>query len=587
MSADFQKTKSDVLGALREVATLAEDAGANVLAKKLHDERIPRLEQERFHLVVLGEFNHGKTTFVNALLGTPVLPTGVTPTTAVIHHIEHGDRPAAVAVSTEGTPAPLELDGLTEYVVGGKAVRDAVRHLIVSYPAPLLADGVVLVDTPGVNDLNEARAEITYGYIPQADAVIFLLDAGQILKESERAFISGKLLSQSRDKVFFVINKMDLLSPEERDEALAYARMHLAKLAPDPKIYGISAQRALAGDRAASGIDPFLDELRTFLQDERGRVLLDNAIGDGLRTSEMLRTGIEVQRHALAMDDAELEKRLGALEADLEGSRRAVEERRQRVRESIARVKALVRADCEAFGKRFAAALPGEIEAAEAKELRRYLGGFVEEKFREFAEGEAEEVARKLEGVAEEAIAFLAEDAKARADRLGAALGPAAPKLDLSINTFAYDVGVFALGAFGITLMALSNVLVGGAMALAAPVLAWVFRGRADQKVKERAIEDAPKVVREAAAKMATAFEAQIDEFGERLSDFVARATEEMSRSIAEVVRAARDAKREGEDARVRLESSGGMALARLANVDQRLQAIRGALWGNGSSATS
>ena len=107
----------------------------------------------------------------------------------------------------------------------------------------------MLVDTPGVNDLNSARAEITYSYLPKADAILFLLDAGQILKESERSFIANKLLAHSRDKVLFIINKVDLLDDEEREEALAYARTHLGKLVDEPKVYAVSsAEKALEGD---------------------------------------------------------------------------------------------------------------------------------------------------------------------------------------------------------------------------------------------------------------------------------------------------------------------------------------------------
>ena len=63
-----------------------------------------------------------------------------------------------------------------------------------------------------MNDLSLQRADITYSYIPRADAVLFLLDAGQILKESERVFLNDKLLKASRDKIVFVITKWDLLS---------------------------------------------------------------------------------------------------------------------------------------------------------------------------------------------------------------------------------------------------------------------------------------------------------------------------------------------------------------------------------------
>ncbi len=575
----FPREKAAVLAALREVAQLAEDAGAGSLSRRLSRERIPHLEEERFHLVVLGEFNHGKTTFVNALLGAPVLPAGVTPTTAVIHHLVHGSTPSAAAVSHDGTRLALTVSELGDYVVGGKAARDDVRYVEVRHPAPLLAGGVVLVDTPGVNDLNLSRAEITYSYIPRADAVLFLLDAGQILKESERAFLEQKLLAASRDKVLFVVNKIDLLSPAEREEALAYATTNLARLVPSPRVYAVSAQRALAGDRVGGGLEPFLADLTKFLADERGRILLDNALEEGLRAGETLRRSFDVQRRALALDATDLDRRLRSLESDLEGAGGAASERERRVRERLAAVKALVRRDTTDFGDRFARALPAEIEAGKAEDLKKYLPGFIEERFRSFAEQQAEDIASRLEEVAEEAIAFLEQDARASAARLTETLGPASPELNLDVNTFAYDVGVFALGAFGIGVMALSNVLVGGALTLAAPVLAYVFRDRADKEVRRRASEAAPAAVREAAAKMADLLDARIDEFGDRLAHFVTTASDELTRSVAEVLRAASVAKREGDAAREDLERRTAMSSAQLAACIGRMDAQRKGLW--------
>ncbi len=573
--------KKEALRSLRDVAALADEAGAKSLARKLRDDRIPRLRDERFHLVVLGEFNHGKTTFVNALLGAPLLPMGVTPTTAVIHHVAHGVDKKAKAIG-EGTEKELAIADLEQYEVGGSAAADAVKHLDVLYPAPFLEEGVVLVDTPGVNDINEARAEITYGYIPRSDAILFLLDAGQILKESERSFVASKLLAQSRDKVIFVVNKMDILDEEEREEALAYARLNLGKLMDDPIVFGVSAEQALEGDRSTSGMDALTDHLQTFLRDERGRVLLDNALGDGIRTAATLKTGIEVQKRALAMDQSELDRRLKTLEEDLEQSAERMAERKARIKESVSAVKAVVRADVEGFARRFADQLPGEIDQSDAKDLRKHLAGFIEEKFKDLAEQQAEAIAVRLEKVAEEAIAFVTEDASARAEHLRAVLGDDATELDLDVNTFAYDVGVFAVGAFGVTLMVLSNVLVGGALALAAPVLALVFRGRADKQVKERAKEEAPKLVLEAANKMADAFDERIDEFGVRLVEFVTRANEEMTRSIAELVRMAREAKGQGAQAQTKLEGDVGMTLVRLIEVEGRMQTMRTGLWSEG-----
>ncbi|MBX3274308.1 MAG: dynamin family protein [Sandaracinaceae bacterium] len=581
--SDYQGVKREVLASLREVAELADGTGASSLADRLESDRIPRLEQERFHLVVLGEFNHGKTTFVNALLGAPVLPVGVTPTTAVIHHVVHGPAPHARAVGG-GEDHDVPVEDVADYVVGGKAAAEEVRYLEIDYPAAILEGGVVLVDTPGVNDLNSARAEITYSYLPRADAILFLLDAGQILKESERAFIANKLLAQSRDKVMFIINKIDLLDDEEREEALAYARTHLAKLVPEPKVFTLSAERALAGEADASGLTHLVGELRTFLTEERGRVLLDNALDAGLRAAATLEQSIKVQRRALEMDHAELERRLAALETDLSGSVELADRRERQIRESLAGVKALVRRETVEFGKRFALALPGEIEGSKAEDLKRYLPSFMEERFRSFADQQGEELAKRLEKVAEEAIAFVTEDATEQRRKLEELLGGTGPDVDLSVNTLAYDVGVIALGAFGIGIMALSNIFVGGAMTLAAPVLAYFFRGRADREMKKRAMEEAPEAVRQAAGKLADAFDKQIDEFGDKLVEFVRAANEETTRSIAEVVRAARTARAAGAEELEELTQTVGGALGRLKVVTDRMAAQRRSLWTNGGS---
>src|SRR6185295_16441862 len=94
----------------------------------------------------------------------------------------------------------------------------AVHHVDLRAPVAILDDKLTIVDTPGVNDINEQRAEITYGYIPRADAALFLLDATQILTASERQFLEERILRSSRDRLIFVIAKIDLLDEGELAE---------------------------------------------------------------------------------------------------------------------------------------------------------------------------------------------------------------------------------------------------------------------------------------------------------------------------------------------------------------------------------
>src|SRR5438445_9105962 len=97
-----KQAKREIVARFQHLAELAESVGMVTLARDIRATRIPKLESERFHLVILGEFNHGKSTFVNAMLGQDVLPTGITPTTASINHVVHADHPTARVVLTSG-----------------------------------------------------------------------------------------------------------------------------------------------------------------------------------------------------------------------------------------------------------------------------------------------------------------------------------------------------------------------------------------------------------------------------------------------------------------------------------------------------
>ena len=190
-------------------------SGPRALRERVDRELVRKLEEDRFHLVVVGEFNHGKTTFVNALLGAARAARRR-------HADDRGHPPHPLGRASRGhrrrrrtaRARPIPFEEAKRFAVGGGAVDGTdVDYLEIGYPAPLLQERILLVDTPGVNDLSLQRADITYSYIPRADAVLFLLDAGQILKESERVFLNDKLLKASRDKIVFVITKWDLLSP--------------------------------------------------------------------------------------------------------------------------------------------------------------------------------------------------------------------------------------------------------------------------------------------------------------------------------------------------------------------------------------
>jgi small GTP-binding protein len=561
----FRERRKDVTSALRSLGALASGLGAASLRERIDRDLVQKLEEDRFHLVVVGEFNHGKSSFVNALLGRKALPVGVTPTTAAIHHLTYAEVPNATIVFADKSRKPLPFEEVSSFAVGGSRAgstnhqssaasgatdlsSSTVDHLEVGYPAALLREGIVLVDTPGVNDLSHQRADITYSYIPRADAVLFLLDAGQILKESERIFLQEKLLKASRDKIIFVITKWDILSASEQAEALTYAKTQLASLHEAPVVYPVSAENALAGSAGKeSGMPELVAYLTNFLAEERGRIQLGNALREGLGVCEVLGKGQLARKRALAMQTDELDRRIAVLASDLQGHSATTEQRRSRVREELASIKTGARKDLERFADELSARLPTVIDEAKREDLGKYLPAFLEDTFKKWGEAQAKELSAQLEALAEKTIALMKDDAAASSAKIASALGTEVKPLDVQVDTLRYDIGVGALFAAGLLGLVFVNLATGLVLMTAAPVLAFFLKDRVDAEYKKRAKEAGPAVIKAAAASIAPRMDEMIDAFGKRLDEWIVQASNELYVGVLEILRNTQTQRRSGE----------------------------------------
>ncbi len=582
MLEGFRERKLDVTVALQELSDIAGGLGAKSLKERLDRDLVKKMEEDRFHLVVVGEFNHGKSSFVNALLGETVLPVGVTPTTAAIHHLKYADTPEATVVYSSGKRESIPFGDTRKFAVGGGTSPDDVDYLEVGYPAPLLKERILLVDTPGVNDLSLQRADITYSYIPRADAVLFLLDAGQILKESERQILNDKLLKASRDKIVFVITKWDILNEDEKKEALAYARTQLANLVKDPVVFPISAETALQGGKMAeSGMPELLAHLTTFLAEERGRILLDNALGEGLNVAALLGKGVDARRRSLAMKTDELERRIKMLEEDLAGAAGTIEQRRIKIREEISGIKVSAQKDLDHFVEETIRQLPNVIDSAKREDLRKFLPAFLQDTFKTWAEAEGKEIGSKLEALAEKTIALIKEDANDATKRVAQTLGQEVKKLDVQIDTFRYDAGVAAVLLVGIGTAVAGSLMIGAAIALlGAPALALFVRERVDAEYKKQAKEQAPDVIRNAAKQVGPKVDEMIEDFAKKLDTWVVTAGEELYREVLEVLNTAHAVRAKGDKTDEVILAEVDAQDARLAKARTRVEELRAMLWG-------
>lgn len=217
----------------RAVHDAALESGYGRIVKS-SNRLISDMSEQSFYLVVCGEFKRGKSTFINSLLEKPnLLPTDVVPTTAAIHIIKFGDEPRFRIVPIDGEAgeweilSPRALHPYSAEPSGGTENREILAYLDIRYPHELLKSGLVIVDTPGVNDLNTSRMEITYGFLPRADAAVFLLDATQPVSKSEKLFLEEKLFKSPRPYLLFLLNKFDLLDEAEKEDSLGAANERL------------------------------------------------------------------------------------------------------------------------------------------------------------------------------------------------------------------------------------------------------------------------------------------------------------------------------------------------------------------------
>jgi len=253
-----------------------------------------------FLLVVVGEFNAGKSAFINALLGEKILQEGVTPTTTKVNILRYGEENEQRAISED-------VDGLILNV-------------------PYLKD-ISIVDTPGTNAIIREHEEITSQFVPRSDLILFITSADRPYTESERLFLE-KIQSWGK-KIVLVINKIDILEePTALIEIETFVKENARKiLNSSPEIFPVSSMLALK----AKGGEPSLwaesrfEDLETYILetlDEESRLILKllNPLGVGKHLSDQYAEYFE-NRLSLLKDDlaliSDVEDQLGIFQKDM------------------------------------------------------------------------------------------------------------------------------------------------------------------------------------------------------------------------------------------------------------------------------
>ncbi|KAK9811735.1 hypothetical protein WJX72_009255 [[Myrmecia] bisecta] len=232
-------SKEDLLEAertfLSDALAFLQQATPEMEEMSLLGDALKQLD-ELFLLVVVGEFNSGKSTVINALLGARYLAEGILPTTNEI---------TVVKFSESGSE---------------EVVQDSDGFYVRYLPADLLRE-INIVDTPGTNVILDRQQRLTEEYVPRADLVLFVLSADRPFTESEVKFL--KYIRQWGKKVVFIVNKVDILSDDREvqevsqfvaDNAQRLLGVEAAKVLPVSSRSAIDAKLAVGGGRASGGL---------------------------------------------------------------------------------------------------------------------------------------------------------------------------------------------------------------------------------------------------------------------------------------------------------------------------------------------
>ena len=255
---------------------------------------------ELFLLVVVGEFNAGKSALINALLGQNLLDEGVTPTTTQINVLKYGEKPE-------------------------RKVVDEDQHILM-LPASLLAE-ISIVDTPGTNAIMRTHEAITTQFVPRSDLVLFITSADRPFTESERTFL--EYIRNWGKKVIIIINKIDILRDEAELTQVKEFVTHNARalLGLTPEVFPVSARLAMRAKQGEPDVWPRsgFAALEQYVHDtlddtERVRLKFLNPLGVGTflvqRYLELTTARLDVLKTDVAVL-ADVEAQLSLYETDM------------------------------------------------------------------------------------------------------------------------------------------------------------------------------------------------------------------------------------------------------------------------------
>jgi GTP-binding protein EngB required for normal cell division len=330
----YTLAKQEVAASVRAAKQFFQAHRAEAKAQEASErcqELLVQLAEDRFNLAVVGQFKRGKSTLMNAILGRDLLPTGLLPLTSAITTLCYGSTERVILRRKGWTlEQEIPLAQLADYITerGNPGNEKRLVEARVELPLSFLRRGLHFIDTPGIGSARQENTATTYAFLPQMAAVIFVTSVEAPLSEAEERFLID--IREQVRQLFIVVNKLDMLATQEREDLLGYIRIHVERLlgTGDVQLSPLSARDGLIArlnhDDAnfhRSGLAFFEQALTSFLAEAQGRTFLVSILDRALRlfaetdpTLVQAPTGEESGRRGSVLD---LQRTMESLRASL------------------------------------------------------------------------------------------------------------------------------------------------------------------------------------------------------------------------------------------------------------------------------
>lgn len=258
---DYKKTVLILNENLQQLCNFSQQLGLTEIS--IQSQHLSqKLANNSFNIAVFGEFNKGKSTFINALIGQEVLPADILATTATITRIIHKRYTSAKVCFKNGHEQDIPLEQLSRYITKlsetATATSATIKEAIIFYPLPFAQENYIeIIDTPGLNDDAE-MTERTLSIIQNCDIAIMVISAQTPFSMSEATFLK-KLLNQGITKILFIVNQIDLYTSKDAQRIIELIEKRIDKILQEwteeqpnhqntnnlLQVFGISALKAI------------------------------------------------------------------------------------------------------------------------------------------------------------------------------------------------------------------------------------------------------------------------------------------------------------------------------------------------------